>query len=147
MLFELEVGSLIRRSNPYTNGQCNTMHFYPVAPGTLPPAANPAGLAAALTAAAQANAAYVNAPDAATLQAAQQADIAADAAMDLSHIDVGVDNDFKQEYMTWTFRGRPQAVKRAIRIRYRFAVTDENGNPTGVYATEHLLIGFAGSNG
>jgi hypothetical protein len=60
---------------------------------------------------------------------------------------VGVDNNYTQEYLTWTFKGRPQTVKRAVRVRYRYALKDQNGAPNGLYATEHLLIGYAGSNG
>jgi hypothetical protein len=144
MLFELQLGTLIRGSNPYTDGQCKTMHFYPVAPGTIP-SPDDAALATALTAVANAFQAAVAAPNDAALQTkVDQAEVAADGKMSLAHIDIGVDNDYQQEYLTWTFKGRPQKVKRALRIRYRYALTK---NPQGPYATEHLLIGFAGSNG
>jgi hypothetical protein len=143
MLFELQLGTLIRRLNPYTNGRCRSMHFYPVAPGTIPPSNAPA-LAAALTAAATAYETYVNAPTPPNLQAAENQEDAADGDMSLTQVDLGVDNNYTQEYLTWTFKGRPQTVKRALRIRYRYALTSD---PQGPYATEHLLIGFAGSNG
>ena len=48
---------------------------------------------------------------------------------------------------TWTFRGQPQTVKRALRVTYRYQLKDIDGKYTGVYATEHLLIGYAGGNG
>jgi glycine/D-amino acid oxidase-like deaminating enzyme len=82
----------------------------------------------------------------AAIRAMEDAADAADPIVDLSHIDIGEDNDYSQEYMTWMFKGRPQKVKRALRIRYRYELMN-NGVGTGVYATEHLLIGYAGSNG
>jgi hypothetical protein len=48
---------------------------------------------------------------------------------------------------TWTFRGNPETVKRALRITYRYPLKGLDGKPTGFYATEHLLIGYAGGNG
>jgi hypothetical protein len=80
------------------------------------------------------------------VRAMEEAASAADPLVDLSHIDIGEDNDYTQEYMTWMFKGRPQKVKRAVRIRYRYELMN-NGQGTGIYATEHLLIGYAGSNG
>lgn len=47
----------------------------------------------------------------------------------------------------WTFKGVTQNIKRALRIQYRYDKTDANGNPLGYKVTEHLIIGFAGSNG
>lgn len=47
----------------------------------------------------------------------------------------------------WTFRGSPQSIKRALRITYRYQLKDISGHNTGFYATEHLLIGYAGGNG
>src|SRR5215831_19038226 len=109
MLFELELGTLIRRLNPYTKGKCRSMHFYPVPPGTIPPAVI-TDLATALTDAATKFQTYVDAPDAANLTAAEQSEETADGKMSLTHIDLGVDNDYQQEYLTWTFKGRPQKV-------------------------------------
>jgi glycine/D-amino acid oxidase-like deaminating enzyme len=82
----------------------------------------------------------------AAIRAMEDAADAADPIVDLSHIDIGEDNDYTQEYMTWIFKGRPQKVKRALRVRYRYELMN-NGQGTGLYATEHLLIGYAGSNG
>ncbi len=48
---------------------------------------------------------------------------------------------------TWTFRGQPQTIKRALRVTYRYPLKDIGGKYTGFYATEHLLIGYAGGNG
>ena len=48
---------------------------------------------------------------------------------------------------TWTFRGAPQTIKRALRVTYRYQLKDIDGKKTGFYATEHLLIGYAGGNG
>ncbi len=56
--------------------------------------------------------------------------------------------DHYQNYTSaeWIFRGQPQAIKKAFRITYRYALKDADGKPTEVYATEHVLIGYAGSN-
>lgn len=68
-------------------------------------------------------------------------------APDLGRFHVELD-DYSANYSTgtWTFRGAPQTIKKAIRIAYRYPVMDADNRPTGVYATEHLLIGYAGSN-
>jgi hypothetical protein len=52
-------------------------------------------------------------------------------------------DDHTENYTSveWIFRGTPQTVKKALRITYRYPVGD------GFYATEHILIGYAGSNG
>jgi hypothetical protein len=76
----------------------------------------------------------------------------ADLLIDLAHIDLVVD-DFIANYSSadWVFRGQPQTVKRALQITYRYQVMDNTKQPPqaipGVYATEHILIGYAGGNG
>ena len=47
----------------------------------------------------------------------------------------------------WMFKGNEQIIRKALRITYRYPLLDSGGNPTGLYATEHLLIGYAGGNG
>jgi hypothetical protein len=48
----------------------------------------------------------------------------------------------------WSFRGRTQTIKRALRITYRYPLLGpDQKTKTGFYATEHLLIGYAGGNG
>jgi len=47
----------------------------------------------------------------------------------------------------WSFRGQSETVKKALRITYRYELKDKQGHGTGFYATEHLLIGYAGGNG
>jgi hypothetical protein len=47
----------------------------------------------------------------------------------------------------WSFRGRTQTIKRALRITYRYPLLNSDNKETGFYATEHLLIGYAGGNG
>lgn len=113
--------------------------------GPSPPVIS-TNLAAALNAAAQAIVTYANNPTPANLQTAETDEDAVDTAMQPIDIEITVDNDYRQEYMNWTFRGRAYAVKRALRIRYRYQII-LNGNPTGIYATDHVLIGYAGGNG
>jgi hypothetical protein len=70
-----------------------------------------------------------------------------------ANIQVQIDN-YKGE---WSFRGGIEQIKRSLRVTYRYPIlaTDENGDviyenghpkETGLYATEHLLIGYAGGN-
>lgn len=47
----------------------------------------------------------------------------------------------------WMFKGHTQIIRKALRITYRYPLLDSGRNPTGYYATEHLLIGYAGGNG
>lgn len=47
----------------------------------------------------------------------------------------------------WTFKNQMQKVERALRITYRYPLKDKDGNPNGLWATEHLLVGYAGGNG
>jgi hypothetical protein len=167
MLFEPKIGKLIRRLNPYTSGAMYTMLC-----GTDPTnLTNLTNLGTDLT----------NLGMAITAYAAQGAQTPANLAtintweeqlnLDLSIADIPVraDNDFRQDYMTWTFRNQPYAVKRALRITYRYELTDPSPGTgtgtftttatggtwtktgtrtgTGVFGTEHVLIGYAGSNG
>ena len=57
-------------------------------------------------------------------------------------------DDYAANYATgsWTFRGQQQSIKRALRVTYRYPLIGANGQPTRFYATEHLLIGYAGSD-
>ena len=46
----------------------------------------------------------------------------------------------------WTFKGEPQKVGMAARIKYRYGVLDNNNNIL-YYVDDYLLIGFQGSMG
>jgi hypothetical protein len=56
-----------------------------------------------------------------------------------------VDNRYGSEnggnYLSWEFKGQPQTVKKAVRIQFR------HPDAEGVWITDHLLVGYAGSNG
>jgi hypothetical protein len=78
---------------------------------------------------------------------------AADPYITLAHIDLVID-DFIANYSSadWVFRGQPLTVKRALKITYRYQVVESQQQPPrssipGAYATEHILIGYAGGNG
>lgn len=62
---------------------------------------------------------------------------------DLGRFEVEVDN-YDGE---WLFMGNPHKVTRALRLQYRYPLRDADGDPTGVFAIQHLLIGYAGGNG
>lgn len=137
MLLEPKLGKLIRKLNPYTNGAMRTMLC-----GANPP--NFVALGADLTALGNAITTYAAAQTAANLHAVELAEDQVNTDLGISDFDLRVDNDYRQDYMTWTFRGQPHAVKRALRISYRYELP---GQGAGVFATEHVLIGYAGSNG
>jgi hypothetical protein len=65
------------------------------------------------------------------------------AAPDISQVEVEPDGPYRQE---WTFKGEPQKVGMAYRIKYRFPVNDSSGNPL-YWLEDYLLIGFEGSMG
>lgn len=49
---------------------------------------------------------------------------------------------------TWQFKGEPQNVNKAVRIKYRWPVFDpENKSNILYWITDYLLIGFEGSGG
>jgi len=114
--------------------------------GARPPVIS-AALPGALTTLARHLATYIGAPTPQNLQVVQNDEVIIDPDVDIADFDLRVDNDYRQEYMTWIFRGQPHAVKRALRVTYRYELTDRQGVGTGVFATEHVLIGYAGSNG
>ena len=151
MLLEPKIGKLIRKLNPYTNGGMDTMLC-----GANPPAISTT-LAAHLTDLATAITNYANNPTPANLVLVDTAEANLDPDMDMSDFALRIDNDYKQDYMTWVFRGQAYAVKRALRISYRYQLPPPVPipqtpaippfPPTGVFATEHVLIGYAGGNG
>ena len=48
---------------------------------------------------------------------------------------------------SWDFKGQPQRIAKAVRIRYRIPVIDpSNHNAVLYYVDDYLLIGFEGSN-
>ena len=65
------------------------------------------------------------------------------AQIDPNQIQVEEDNYAAQ----WTFKGLTQNIKRALKIEYTYDKKDAQGNSLGYTVTEHLLVGFAGSNG
>ena len=141
MLFEPRIGKLIRKLNPYTNGGMQTMRC-----GSDMPVV-PANLGALVSALGQTLTAYAQAPGPATRQAVEDAEANLDAVVGIGDFDLRVDNDYRQDYMTWIFRGQPHAIKRALRVTYRYELTDKQGAGTGIFANEDVLIGFSGANG
>jgi hypothetical protein len=80
--------------------------------------------------------------------AAQQGETGQAAPSNLGQFQVEIDDYFANYTSgTWTFRGQPEIIKRALRVTYRYPLKDSAGKDTGFYATEHLLIGYAGGNG
>jgi hypothetical protein len=152
MLLEPRLGKLIRKLNPYTNGGMGTMLC-----GADPPA-NLAALGQDLRNLGQHLIDYSNNPTQANLDLINRDEDQIDSDMPVSDLTLRIDNDYTQEYMSWVFRGQPYKVKRALRISYRYQLPppldplnppdpQNPPDPTGIFATEHVLIGYAGGNG
>ncbi len=47
----------------------------------------------------------------------------------------------------WSFMGLPFRVTKALMIPYRYPLREKDGIPTGVFATQRLLVGYTGGNG
>jgi hypothetical protein len=157
MLLEPKLGKLIRRLNPYTNGGFGTMLL-----GVDP--ANIAVLGADLSALGQRISDYATTPNPVNLQNINTAEDKFYQDLSIADLPLRVDNDFRQDYMNWSFRNQAYAVKRALRITYRYELTDPPAivfdpalgaagaavtrrTGTGIFATEDVLIGYAGANG
>ena len=70
-------------------------------------------------------------------------------APDISQIEVEPDGPYRQE---WTFKGEPQKVGMAYRIKYRFPVYPKPPQPGQTpqpqyWLEDYLLIGFVGAMG
>ena len=63
--------------------------------------------------------------------------------INLSDFEVQVENYAGE----WLFRGQSYRLNKAILIPYRCPLTDKDGELLPVFATQHLLIGYAGGNG
>lgn len=77
-------------------------------------------------------------PDVRQLQNARDPEIE-----DLGRFHVQVENYAGE----WMFRGSSYRVNRALLIPYRCPLTAKDGTLLPVFATQHLLIGYAGGNG
>jgi hypothetical protein len=62
----------------------------------------------------------------------------------ISQIAVEADGPYRQE---WTFKGKPQNIGMAYRIKYRFPVMDQTTNTVLYWLEDYMLIGFEGSMG
>jgi hypothetical protein len=65
---------------------------------------------------------------------------------DVSQIEVELDGPYRQE---WTFKGEPQKVGMAHRIKYRFPVyrKDDAAKTPLYWLEDYVLIGFEGGMG
>jgi len=119
MPIECDLGRLIIQLNPYTDVQQNPL-----------PIRNRMHF-------------HLAAAPAADPLAPAEDHAAEEAAPDLRRFHLEVDN----YEGAWTFKGATFTVTRAVRIVYRYPLRDATGVPNGLYATENLLVGYAGGNG
>jgi len=150
MTIERDLGMLIRRLNPYTDGKPGTMQLTRQAAKEAA-AREPEAAKAAAKANARAAGGDRKAVDAAGEKAAEdareaeKAAVEGDAAVDLSYVELEVDNN-TYAAADWTFKGQSQSIKRAIRIKYCYPARDKTGKILG-WVTEHVIVGYAGANG
>lgn len=134
MLIEQELGTLIRRLNPYTDGKSKSMMLTGDSP-------NLNTLAAVLKDGVKGD--KTKNKDALTAAAT-----AVDDALDLTHLDLEVDDNYAQTGTQWLFRGQPQNIKKVLRLKYRYPVRDKNdSNKILCWVSDYLLIGYSGSGG
>jgi hypothetical protein len=79
----------------------------------------------------------------APLDVRQIAEASPPAIEDLGRFHVQVENYAGE----WLFKGISYRVNRALLIPYRCPLTAKDGTLLPVFATQHLLIGYAGGNG
>ncbi len=61
---------------------------------------------------------------------------------DPNKVDLEVETNYPGE---WIFKGHPQRVVKAVRIKYRYPVRDNDGNNL-YYVTDYLLVGYEGGS-
>jgi hypothetical protein len=65
---------------------------------------------------------------------------------DLCQVELMFDDSYSEGH-EWTFRGEPQPVKLAARIRYRYPSLKDATGKVLCWTSDYLLIGFEGSGG
>ena len=60
-----------------------------------------------------------------------------------SQVELEVDSKYAAD---WTFKGQPQRVNTAVRIKYRYPVLDGEGNQL-YWVEDFLLLGYEGAGG
>ena len=124
-----DLGALIIKMNPYAGGLMEPHTFLPAPPP--PPPSSASG-------------ATPNPPTAAT-RAAPTPPTATPAAHPPDATCIWMEMD-KYGTGDWAFKGQPRRIDTALRIAYRWAKYDEDGNFI-CWITDYLLIGYEGSNG
>ena len=114
-----DLGALIIKMNPYAGGTMEPHTFLAAQP---PPAAATGATGATPSQASPTPAAHP--PDATCIW------------MEMDKYGTG----------DWAFKGQPRRIDTALRIAYRWAMKDKQGNFI-CWITDYLLIGYEGSNG
>jgi hypothetical protein len=129
MAMELELGMVISRLNPYEN---TDMYLLP---------GNPEGIKGVLEQLQEIQAPKDWQGDPKTFTEAMTNRFNEVMENNLSQVTLRVETREK-EYLAWQFKDIPRLVKRAVRIEYRHKYKN-----TGLWVTDHLLVGYEGSNG
>lgn len=111
-----DLGALIIKMNPYAGGTMEPHTFLSAQPPPAPPTGATPNPASSTPAA--------QPPDATCIW------------MEMDKYGTG----------DWAFKGQPRRIDTALRIAYRWAMKDKQGNFI-CWITDYLLIGYEGSNG
>ena len=125
-----ELGRLIINMNPYAGGLMEPHTFFPA----QPPPPSPSSTSGATPT-----------PPTTTTGAAPTPPAPTPAAHPPAATCIWMEMD-KYGTGDWAFKGQPRRIDTALRIAYRWAKLDDNGNFI-CWITDYLLIGYEGSNG
>jgi len=125
-----DLGTLIIKMNPYAGGLMEPHTFLPAQPPSAPPTTTPGATPS---------------PPTTTPGATPSAPTATPAAHPPDATRIWMEMD-KYGTGDWAFKGQPRRIDTALRIAYRWAKLDNDGNFI-CWITDYLLIGYEGSNG
>ena len=135
-----DLGTLIINMNPYAGGLMEPHTFLPAQP---PPP--PDSTSGATPTPPTATSSATSTPPATTTGAAPTPPAPTPATHPPDATCIWMEMD-KYGTGDWAFKGQPRRIDTALRIAYRWAKLDDDGNFI-CWITDYLLIGYEGSNG
>ena len=136
-----DLGALIIKMNPYAGGLMEPHTFLPAQPPSAPPTSTSGATPSPPTTTAGA----APTPPTTTAGTAPTPPTPTPAAHPPDATCIWMEMD-KYGTGDWAFKGQPRRIDTALRIAYRWAMKDEDGNFI-CWITDYLLIGYEGSNG
>ena len=131
-----DLGALIIKMNPYAGGVMEPHTFLAAPPPPRPSSTSGAGPTPPTTTSGATPTPHTTATGAPTPTPAAHPPDATCIWMEMDKYRTG----------DWAFKGQPRRIDTALRIAYRWAKFDDDGNFI-CWITDYLLIGYEGSNG